>query len=196
MHPTHDRNIRFFADAADEIADPGRGDSDRRREARSPLSLRGADPRRIPLAPCGAMAAGGAWTPRKRCLACLLLRENSFTTSRFEFEFRDPDSFGERDGGLARAKVEALERFFENDCQRRQPVSGRVPELPALPDRARVARGRPGDRLRDSRSWSTQLLTGKRGYFSRPSCSTGSPANAMIGEIDNQHRDRPGGLGG
>lgn len=45
----------------------------------------------------------------------LLLRELSLPTARFDSAFRNPESFKDREGGLARAKWENLLAFFKND---------------------------------------------------------------------------------
>ncbi len=45
----------------------------------------------------------------------MLIGETSLPTSRFEFAFRNPERFEDREGGLAGAKALRLESFFAND---------------------------------------------------------------------------------
>ena len=163
VHPTHDRNLRFFADAAEEISiQVGEILTDAEKLGlpypysgltlvESPTSLRGY---------------GGGWRmdTTQTMPGVLLLRENSFTTSRFEFEFRDPDSFAEREGGLARAKVEAIERFFENDFSGGNVFLGGARNFLLFQTGARGEGALAIDFVLDE--LVTQLLTGKRGYFS------------------------------
>ena len=163
VHPTHDRNLLFFADAADEIAARAEEiftDAERLglpypygglTLVESPLTLRGY---------------GGGWRmdTTQTMPGILLLRENSFTTSRFEFEFRDPDSFGERDGGLARAKVEAIERFFENDFSGGNLFLGGSRNFLLFQTSARGEGALALNFVIEE--LVSQLLTGKRGYFS------------------------------
>ena len=162
VHPTHDRNLRFFADAADEIAARAEeifADAERLglpypygglTLVESPLTLRGY---------------GGGWRmdTTQTMPGILLLRENSFTTSRFEVEFSDPDSFGEREGGLARAKVEAIERFFENDFSGGNLFLGGSRNFLLFQTSARGSGALAIDFVLEE--LVSQLLTGKRGYF-------------------------------
>ena len=162
VHPTHDRNLRFFADAADEIA------------ARAEEILTDAERLGLPYpyggltlveSPLTLRGYGGGWRmdTTQSMPGVLLLRENSFTTSRFEFEFRDPDSFGERDGGLARAKVEAIERFFENDVSGGNLFLGGSRNFLLFQTSARGSGALAIDFVLEE--LVSQLLTGKRGYF-------------------------------
>ena len=114
VHPKHDRNLRFFADAAGEIL------------ARVEEIFTDADRLGLPYpydgltlveSPTTLRGYGGGWRmdTTQTMPGVLLLRENGFITSRFEFQLRDPQRFAGQEGGLARAKVEAAEWFFEND---------------------------------------------------------------------------------
>ena len=108
---------------------------------------------------------GGGWRmdTTQAMPGVLLLRENSFTTSRFEFEFRDPDSFGEREGGMARAKVEAIERFFENDFSGGNLFLGGSRNFLLFQTSAHGSGALAIDFVLEE--LVSQLLTGKRGYF-------------------------------
>jgi ABC-type transport system involved in multi-copper enzyme maturation permease subunit len=181
VHPDHDRNLRFFEDAADEIAD------------RAGTLL--ADARRLGLpypyggltlveSPTNLRGYGGGWRmdTTQAMPGILLLRENGFPTSRFEFEFRDPKSFEDREGGLARAKATALERFFEND------VSGGNVFLGGSRNFLLFQTGARGDGALALNfvidDLVNLLLTGKRGYFSPFLFDSGF--NAAAGQIVQQ----------
>ena len=163
VHPKHDRNLRFFEDAADEI--------------RTRVEEIFTDAARLGLpypysgltlveSPGNLRGWGGGWRmdTTQALPGVLLLRENSFTTSRFELEFRDPDSFGERDGGLARAKVEAIERFFENDFAGGNLFLGASRNFLQFQTGAKGTGAVAVDFVLDA--LVTELLTDKRGYFS------------------------------
>lgn len=47
--------------------------------------------------------------------AMILMRESAFPTSRFDWRYRKPEEFEDRDGGIASAQIADLERFFETD---------------------------------------------------------------------------------
>ena len=163
VHPKHDRNLRFFEDAAEEI------------ENRVGEIFTDAAKLGLPY-PYGGLTLvespnilrgyGGGWRmdTTQAMPGVLLLRENSFTTSRFEFEFRNPDSFAERDGGIARAKVEAIERFFENDFSGGNVFLGGSRNFLRFQTGARGEGAVAIDFVIDE--LVNQLLTGKRGYFS------------------------------
>jgi hypothetical protein len=163
VHPGHDRNLRLFADAVDEIADRVQtlfGDAARLglpypygglTLVESPTTLRG-------------YSGGWRMDTAQTMPGVLLLRENSFTTSRFEFEFRNPRAYEDRDGGLARAKVEVLERFFENDFSGGNVFLGGSRNFLLFQTSAR-GEGAPAVNF-VIEALVNQLLTGKQGYFS------------------------------
>jgi len=178
VHPTHDRNLRFFEDAADAI------------RTRAEEVFTDAETLGLPYpyggltlveSPSTLRGYGGGWRmdTTQAMPGVLLLRENSFTTARFEFEFRDPDSFAERDGGLARAKVEAIERFFENDVSGGNLFLGGSRNFLLFQTGARGEGALAIDFVIDE--LVNLLLTGKRGYFSV--FTLAQPSDAMSGEI-------------
>ncbi len=163
VHPTHDRNLRFFADAVGEI------------ENRVEEIFTDAEKMGLPYpyggltlveSPTSLRGYGGGWRmdTTQAMPGVLLLRENSFTTSRFEFEFRNPESFEEREGGIARAKVETLERFFENDVSGGNVFLGGSRNFLLFQTEARGEGALAINFVLDE--LVNQLLTGKRGYFS------------------------------
>ena len=163
VYPKHDRNLRFFADAAEEIEDRVGEIFTDAAKLGLPYPYGGLT---LVESPTLLRGYGGGWRmdTTQAMPGVLLLRENSFTTSRFEFEFRDPDSFAERDGGLARAKVEALERYFENDFSGGNLFLGGSRNFLLFQTGARGEGALAIDFVIDE--LVTLLLTGKRGYFS------------------------------
>jgi ABC-type transport system involved in multi-copper enzyme maturation permease subunit len=163
VHPKHLRNLKFFEDAAGEI------------ESRIEELLTDAEKLGLPYpyggltlveSPTNLRGYGGGWRmdTTQAMPGVLLLRENSFTTSRFEFEFRNPEDFDEREGGMARAKVEAVERFFENDFSGGNVFLGGSRNFLLFQTGAHGEGALALDFVLDE--LVNQLLTGKRGYFS------------------------------
>ena len=163
VHPKHDRNLHFFADAIDEIRS-------RAEEIFTDAAALGLTYPYTGLTlvetPWTLRGFGGGWRmdSTQALPGVLLLRENSFTTSRFEFGFRNPESFGEREGGLGRAKVEAAERYFENDFSGGNPFVGGSRNFFRFQTGATGPGAVAVDFVLDT--IATELLTGKRGYFS------------------------------
>lgn len=181
VHPGHDRNLTLFADAAAEIAD--------RVEA---LLL---DAQRLGLpypyggltlveSPTALRGYGGGWRmdTTQAMPGILLLRENSFPTARFEFEFRNPERFENREGGIARVKVETLEAFFENDVSGGNVFLGGSRNFLLFQTGARGEGALALNFVIDD--LVNLLLTGKRGYFSP--FVFGSGFNAAVGQIVNE----------
>ena len=163
VHPTHDRNLRFFEDAADEILTRVEEIFTDAATLGLPYPYGGLT---LVESPVNLRGYGGGWrmNTTQAMPGILLLRENSFTTSRFEFEFRDPDSFADREGGLARAKVEAIERYFENDFSGGNVFLGGSRSFLLFQTGAYGEGALAIDFVIDE--LVNQLLTGKRGYFS------------------------------
>ena len=153
VSPGHIRNIAFFADAADALAvrveelfvaaeDAGLGYP---YEALSLVEV-----------PAQLRTYGGGWRMDTvlSLPGVMLLRELGFPTSRFERQFRDPESLAEMasaEGGVGAAKVRALARFFENDVNGGNPFLRRVTQFPAVSDRRHGRRrDRPRLPLRDA----------------------------------------------
>jgi hypothetical protein len=114
LHPKHTRNLEVMAGAADEI--------------RTWIGERFREAAEVGLDyPYGALTMvevpptlqgfGGGWRMDTALSppAMLLVRESSFPTVRFDTRFRDPKDFEDKEGGVARAKRDALVTFFEND---------------------------------------------------------------------------------
>jgi ABC-type transport system involved in multi-copper enzyme maturation permease subunit len=159
----HLRNLEFFADALPEL------------EARAAEMLAGAHDLGLPYpyptltvveVPWTLRSYGGGWRldTVKAPPGLLLVSEGAFPTTRFEFPFRNPERFEEREGGLARAKVESLESFFENDFSGGNVFQGLVGHLFLDQTSARGPEALALDAL--CHDLANQLVTGRQGYFS------------------------------
>ena len=178
VHPGHDRNLRFFADAAGEIrqrAEEIFGDAER---LGLPYPYGGLT---LVESPTRLRGYGGGWRmdTAQALPGVLLLRENAFTTSRFELGFIDPEGFEGRDGGLARAKVEALERFFEDDVSGGNVFLGGSRNFLLFQTGARGEGALAIDFVLDE--LANRLLTGKAAYFS--AFMFRQESSALIGEV-------------
>jgi ABC-type transport system involved in multi-copper enzyme maturation permease subunit len=166
VHPSHTANVELFADAVGEIeellAEPLREARDAGLDypygaltmVEIPVSLRGY---------------GGGWRMDTTLAqpAMVLLRESSFPTAKYARYYDEEDELEElrdREGGVARAKREQLETFFEGDLNGGNPflaasrnfvgfqTAGSGPEALSLDYVFEIL--------------ATQLLTGKQGFFS------------------------------
>ena len=178
VHPGHDRNLRFFEDAAVEIADRVGAVLTEAKRLGLPYPYGGLT---LVESPTALRGYGGGWRmdTTQAMPGILLLRENGFPTSRFEFEFRNPKSFEDREGGIARAKVGALERFFENDVSGGNLFLGGSRNFLLFQTGARGEGALAIDFVIDD--LVNLLLTGKRGYFSPFLFDSGF--NAAVGQI-------------
>lgn len=94
----------------------------------------------------------------------VLVRENGLPTARFDFAFRDPDEFADREGGLAQAQLDRLKTFSSNDFSGTNVFANAARSFV----RSRTAAAGPGA---GAVNWmvgdlATQLLSGTRSYFS------------------------------
>ncbi len=126
LHPRHLRNIAFFADAADALAT-------RVQELFSAAEDSGLgypyEALSVVEVPAQLRTYGGGWRMDTALSVpgIMLMNEAGFPTSRFELQFRDPESLAEMEsaeGGIAAAKVRVLERFFANDVNGGNPFAG------------------------------------------------------------------------
>ncbi len=163
INPKHLRNMKLFADAEEEL--------------KSRIEEILTDAEKLGLAypyggfsvvetPSSLRGYGGGWRMDtvQALPGLLLLRENSFPSSRFNLEFRDPERFEEREGGIARFKVEVLERFFENDFSGGNIFLAVSRNFLLFQTGARGEGAVALDFI--CQELMNRLLTGKEGYFS------------------------------
>ncbi|UCF69464.1 MAG: ABC transporter permease subunit [Acidobacteriota bacterium] len=160
---SHERNYDYFADAAGEIQD-WLGE---RLRAAAELGLAYPyDALTMVEVPTWLRGFGGGWRLDTALgpPAMVLVRENSFPLTHFGGPFWTVDEAEEKEGGIPRAKREAVERFFEND------FSGGNPFIAAARNfflHQTEARGKAGLALNFMfETLATELVAGKQGYFS------------------------------
>ena len=126
--PKHRRNVAFFAEAADAIREELEGMF----EAAESLGV-GYPYRALSMVevPAGLRSFGGGWRMAsvQAMPGIVLLREYGFPTARFEMQFRNPERFQARDGGIGAAKAAVLHRYFDNDITGGNPFQGAVRNL-------------------------------------------------------------------
>jgi ABC-type transport system involved in multi-copper enzyme maturation permease subunit len=177
VHPAHDRNLIFFADAGDAL------------EGRLEELLTEAERLGLPYpydglslveVPNRLRGYGGGWRMDtvQTMPGVLLLRETSFPTSRFELGFEDEEDFADQEGGIGAAKVAAIERFFENDFSGGNVFTGVSRNFLRFQTGAQGEGALAINFVLDE--LVSQLLTAKRGYFSAHEFS--QQANLLIGQ--------------
>ncbi len=161
--PDHDRNLEFFEDAAPAITE--RVES-LLADARNAGIEYPYPTLSVVEVPWYLRRYGGGWRMDtiQAPPGMLLLSEGAFPTARFEFPFRDPESFEDTEGGLPQAKVEALERFFENDFSGGNLFQGAARNLFGYQTAARGPEAFALNAL--CGELANRLVTDKSGYFS------------------------------
>jgi ABC-type transport system involved in multi-copper enzyme maturation permease subunit len=128
LDPSHDRNLKFFADATEELA--------------VALDERLADAERLGFSyPYGTLTVvevpgdlrgySGGWRmdSTQSLPGILQIKETGFPTSRFENEFDDPERFASEEGGAPRAKIRFAKEFFRNDISGGNILAGSARNL-------------------------------------------------------------------
>ncbi|MDX1387809.1 MAG: hypothetical protein R3344_01370 [Acidobacteriota bacterium] len=114
VHPVHAANIDFFADVAGELEDR----IAQKLEDAAALGLDYPyDGFTLVEVPNSFRTYGGGWRMGSTMgpAAMAFMKESSLPTARFDVPFGNPEEFKDREGGVARAKLERLEEFFWND---------------------------------------------------------------------------------
>ncbi len=110
----HERNLDFFADAREAIEERAGEHFAAARDIGLPYPYGQLTLVEVPWTLRG-YSGGWRMDTARAPPGLLLIGENSLPTSRFEFAFRNPERFEQREGGLPRAKALVLENFFAND---------------------------------------------------------------------------------
>ena len=110
----HLRNLNYFADAREAIEERAARYFAAAREIGLPYPYRQLSLVEVPWTLRG-YAGGWRMDTAKAPPGVLLIGETSLPTARFDFTFRNPDRFEDREGGLPAAKASGLESFFAND---------------------------------------------------------------------------------
>lgn len=114
LHPRHTKNLEVLADAGDEIRSWVAEHLDEAAAIGLPYPYEALTMVEVPTT---LRAFGGGWRMDSVLAppAMLLVKETGFPTTRFDNRFRHPEEFEDREGGIAAAKREVLESFFESD---------------------------------------------------------------------------------
>lgn len=120
LHPSHIGNVDFYADAAGEVQD---WLAERLDEADSIGLDYPYDALTLVEVPQILRGYGGGWRQDSTLIqpGMILMRESGFPTARFDAAKERFERAKDREGGVARAKREALETFFENDINGGNP---------------------------------------------------------------------------
>jgi ABC-type transport system involved in multi-copper enzyme maturation permease subunit len=177
VYPGHDRNLDFFADAGEALEGRLEELFTEAKKLGLPYPYESLSLVEVPNRLRGY---GGGWRMDtvQTMPGVLLLRETSFPTSRFEMGFQEEEDFADEEGGIGAAKVAAIERFFENDFSGGNVFTGVSRNFLRFQTGAQGEGSLAINFVLDE--LVSQLLTGKRGYFSAHEFS--QQANLLIGQ--------------
>jgi hypothetical protein len=163
LHRGHTENLELFADAAGEIQ---RAIGDRLREARELGIGYPYDGLTMVEVPTRLRGYRGGWRLDTSLAqpGLVLVRENAFPTARFDFPFRKPEDFRDREGGVPRAKLERLRSHFVNDFSGGNVLMNASRAFVLDQTRAAGPEGAAVDFVVET--LATRLVTDTRGYFS------------------------------
>lgn len=163
VHGDHTANLELFADSAEEITGWIAERMEGAAESGLPYPY---DSLTMVEVPYFLRGYAGGWHMDSTFAqpAIVMVRENSFPTARFDIHFDDPEEFEGRDGGIARAKFEALGRFFENDFTGGNPFLSASKSFFEYQAAGRGDEAIPLDWVQND--LAKRLVTDKAGYFS------------------------------
>ncbi|MBN1904991.1 MAG: hypothetical protein JW927_07830 [Deltaproteobacteria bacterium] len=123
IHPKHMKNIELLADTGKIIKT---WSNERLRETKENGLGYPYNGLTLVEVPNSLRGYGGGWRMDTTMAppGLLLMREGSFPTARFEWPFRNPENYKDREGGLTQAKWESLLTFFNNDLSGGNILSG------------------------------------------------------------------------
>ncbi len=123
IHPKHMKNIDLLADIGEKIH-PWIGE--RLREAKAYGLGYPYEGLTLVEVPNTLRSFGGGWRMDTAMAppGLLLMREMSFPSARFDWAFRNPKAFQDKEGGLAQAKWKRLRTHFINDVSGENIFSG------------------------------------------------------------------------
>jgi hypothetical protein len=163
IHPSHMRNIEFFADAAQEIRDSLTGKLAEAAEAGLDYPYGALTLVEVPIPLRGY---GGGWRMDTTLTqpAMILSRENTFPTAWFEGGRRQYDRGKDREGGEPRAKREVLEAFFENDFNGGNPFTAAARSFLGYQTSGSGPEAVPMDYVLEQ--LTSKTVSDKKGFFS------------------------------
>jgi ABC-type transport system involved in multi-copper enzyme maturation permease subunit len=163
LHPSHVEAVDYFADAGVEVENWLK---ERMEEAAGLGLYYPYDGLTVVEVPGMLRGYGGGWRMDSTMIqpALILVRESGFPTANFESRFKNPRQFEDREGGLPRAKRQALSRFFENDFTGGNPFVAASRSFFGYQTAGAGEEGLSLDFVYEN--LSTELVTEKTGYFS------------------------------
>ncbi len=163
MHPSHVEAVDYFANAGVETE---KWLKERMLEAAELGLAYPYDGLTVVEVPGMLRGYGGGWRMDSTMIqpAMILVRESGFPTTNFESRFKNPRQFEDREGGLPRAKFQALARFFENDFTGGNPFVAASRSFFGYQTAGAGEEGLSLDFVYEN--LSTELVTEKTGYFS------------------------------
>ncbi len=163
LHPSHVANLEVFSDSTTVMEDWMAEKLDEAAAMGLPYPYDAITAVEIPNI---VRSYGGGWRLGSTLApsATILMKESGFPTSRFDVKFEDPSDFEDRDGGMPAAKIEYLERFFDNDFNGGNPFAAAARNFFTGLTAGEGAEALPLDFVFEE--LSSRLVVGKHSYFS------------------------------
>jgi ABC-type transport system involved in multi-copper enzyme maturation permease subunit len=163
LHPSHDRIFGHLEDAAGELQG---WVAERFRDAAELGLPYPYDGLTVVEVPASLRGFAGGWRLDTSLAppTMVMIRESGIPTARFDVPFRNPRKFQDREGGVARAKVERLRTFTINDYLGGNILVGAARNFVLGQTSAAGAASVPVNFVLEE--LTTMLLTDSRGYFS------------------------------
>jgi ABC-type transport system involved in multi-copper enzyme maturation permease subunit len=167
FHPSHTRNLDFFAEAVEPMKDRIGEVLDTAQSMGLPYPY---DNVTLVETPNVLRGYGGGWRMDtvQAMPGVMMIRENSFPTSRFEALYANEQATAElvasTEGGLAADKLKNLERYFENDFSGGNVFTGGARNFMQFQTSAVGEGAHALNFILDE--LTSRLLTGRHGYFS------------------------------
>ncbi len=180
VYPRHMRNIKFMADTGKKIKSWIEENLKELKEYGLDYPYGGLT---LVEVPNSLRSFGGGWRMDTAMAppGMLLMREMSFPMARFDWPFRNPDTFRNREGGITQAKWEGLQTFFINDVSGSNILSGTARNF--FMDQVSV-RGKEAIPLEFVMETLTSLLVTETGsYFSAHDFANDDGIGPLLGLI-------------
>ena len=163
LHPTHATNLEVFSDSTSEMEE---WMSEKLEEAAAMGLPYPYDAITAVEVPNILRGYGGGWRLGTTLApsATILMKESGFPTSRFDVKFEDPSDYEDHEGGMPAAKIERLERFFDNDFNGGNPFTAAARNFFTGLTSGEGPEGLPLDFVFEE--LSSRLVVGKHSYFS------------------------------
>ena len=180
INPKHMKNVVLLADISEKIKT---WIKDHLREAKEYGLGYPYDGLTLVEVPNSLRSYGGGWRMDTVMAppGLLLMREISFPTARFDWPFRNPETFKDQEGGIAQAKLEALRTFFINDISGGNIFSGAARNLFLHQTSARGPEAIALNYVMEV--LSTLLVTETGTYFSAHNFVGEDPMGAVFGAL-------------